>query len=102
MLAKPVVFGFAPRDWRALFPSRCCVFRLDSCPFCLLRSPTWGDGVQSTDWKAAVLRATPVVLAANPDLIIFVDGLQYSTDFTGALDLMCVYSFPSTQPPFPS
>jgi hypothetical protein len=54
--------------------------------------------VLSTDWKAAVLRATPVVLAANPDLVIFVDGLQYSTDFTGALDLLF---FSSLQPPLP-
>ena len=46
-------------------------------------SPTWGDGVQATDWKGAVERATPVVLTANPDLLILVDGLQYSTDFTG-------------------
>jgi hypothetical protein len=40
--------------------------------------------VQATDWKGAVERAAPVVLSANPSLLIFVDGLQYSTDFTGS------------------
>jgi len=35
--------------------------------------PSWGDGV---DWWAAAKRAGNAILAANPDVLVFVDGVQ--------------------------
>lgn len=46
-------------------------------------SPTWGSGVAATDWHAAATRAAAVVLAANPDLLIIVEGINYAGDLTG-------------------
>jgi endoglucanase len=41
---------------------------------------TWGDGNPLTDWQAAAERAGNAVLAANPHLLILVEGIQtYST-----------------------
>jgi endoglucanase len=37
---------------------------------------TWGVGNAATDWNAAAERAGAAVLAANPDLLIFVAGIQ--------------------------
>ncbi|MFJ4005099.1 cellulase family glycosylhydrolase [Streptomyces sp. NPDC090023] len=36
----------------------------------------WGCGDQATDWRLAAERAGNAVLAANPDLLIFVEGVQ--------------------------
>jgi endoglucanase len=37
---------------------------------------TWGDGNPKTDWKAAAERAGNAVLAANPNWLIFVEGVE--------------------------
>jgi len=37
---------------------------------------TWGVGNAATDWNAAAERAGAAVLTANPDLLIFVAGIQ--------------------------
>ena len=37
---------------------------------------TWGTGNASTDWKLAAEKAADAVLDANPDLLIFVQGIQ--------------------------
>ncbi len=37
---------------------------------------TWGDGNKATDWQAAAERAGNAVLAANPDWLIFVEGVE--------------------------
>jgi endoglucanase len=37
---------------------------------------TWGDGNAQTDWAAAAQRAGNAVLAANPDWLIIVEGIQ--------------------------
>ena len=51
------------------------------------RSPVWGGGSDTTDWRAAALRAATALLSARPSgLLIVVDGLSYSTDLTGAYD----------------
>jgi endoglucanase len=47
-------------------------------------SPTWGDGAARTDWKAAAERGAAAVLQENPGLLVFVQGLSYSTDLQGA------------------
>jgi endoglucanase len=38
---------------------------------------TWGDGNPSTDWRAAAERAGNAVLQANPDWLIFVEGIDH-------------------------
>ena len=37
---------------------------------------TWGDGTQSTDWRLAAERAGNAILAANPDWLIVVEGIE--------------------------
>jgi endoglucanase len=37
---------------------------------------TWGDGNPATDWRAAAERAGNAALAANPHLLIMVEGVQ--------------------------
>jgi endoglucanase len=37
---------------------------------------TWGDGNHATDWRAAAERAGNAVLAANPNWLIFVEGIE--------------------------
>jgi len=39
---------------------------------------TWGDGNMSTDWRAAAERAGNQILAVNPNLVIFVEGVEGS------------------------
>ena len=41
---------------------------------------SWGDGNVLTDWHAAAQRAGSAVLAANPHLLIMVEGVQYYKD----------------------
>lgn len=43
---------------------------------------TWG-GATSTDWHAAAQRGGNAVLAVNPNLLIFVEGINYSLDLSG-------------------
>jgi endoglucanase len=43
---------------------------------------TWGDGNRSTDWRLAAEQAGNAVLAANPDWLIIVEGIeQYHGDY---------------------
>jgi endoglucanase len=37
---------------------------------------TWGTGSESTDWNTAAEKAAAEVLAANPGLLVFVQGIQ--------------------------
>ena len=39
---------------------------------------TWGTGDEDTDWRLAAERAGNAILAANPYLLIFVQGVQWS------------------------
>jgi endoglucanase len=41
---------------------------------------TWGDGNALTDWHAAAERAGDAVLQANPDWLIFVEGIEHQGD----------------------
>ena len=51
------------------------------------RSPaTWG-GSSSTDWHAAAERGGNAVLAINPNLLVFVEGVSYAGDLTGVATL---------------
>jgi len=37
---------------------------------------TWGTGNLATDWDQAAARAATAILAVNPDILIFVEGVQ--------------------------
>jgi endoglucanase len=52
---------------------------------------TWGSGSESTDWNTAADEAAGEVLAANPDILIFVQGIQDNSSLSSAI--------PSTSPP---
>lgn len=39
--------------------------------------PSWGDGNIATDWKRAAQLGGNAVLAANPDLLVIIGGLEY-------------------------
>ena len=63
-----------------------------TCPCagsCVCTFPSW-DGPASTNWGEAAARAAQAILAINRDLLIIVQGLNYSTDFAG------VFSAPVT------
>lgn len=47
---------------------------------------TWG-GDPATDWHAAAERGGNAVLSVNPNLLIFVEGVNYALDLTGAANL---------------
>jgi endoglucanase len=41
---------------------------------------TWGDGNAVTDWRAAAQRGGNAILEANPDWLIFVEGIEHQAD----------------------
>jgi len=47
---------------------------------------TWG-GSATTDWRAAAQRGGNAVLAVNPHLLIFVEGVNYALDLSGVAAL---------------
>jgi endoglucanase len=47
---------------------------------------TWG-GAASTDWQAAAERGGDAVQSVNPNLLIFVEGVNYALDLTGVAAL---------------
>jgi endoglucanase len=52
------------------------------------QTPTWGGADPTLDWKRASAACASALLNLNSHLLIIVEGLNYSTDFTG------VYSNP--------
>jgi len=46
---------------------------------------TWDSGNPATDWKPAAEEAAAAVLAAHPDLLIVVEGINYAGDLKGAI-----------------
>jgi endoglucanase len=48
------------------------------------RVPVWGGTDPETDWRAAVERCGNAVLEENPNLLIIVEGVNFSSDFSGA------------------
>ena len=47
---------------------------------------TWG-GSSSTDWHAAAERGGNAVLGVNPNLLVFVEGVNYALDLSGVSSL---------------
>jgi aryl-phospho-beta-D-glucosidase BglC (GH1 family) len=39
---------------------------------------SWGDGNAATDWRLAAERAGNAILTVNPDLLVIVEGVQYT------------------------
>ncbi|MEU2051821.1 cellulase family glycosylhydrolase [Streptomyces bungoensis] len=56
----------------------------------------WGCGDQATDWRLAAQRAGNAVLSVNPDLLIFVEGVQSYNGVSGwwGGNLMGVAQYP--------
>jgi endoglucanase len=82
---QPAVVGADLRNEpRATLEEGCST--CDSCPCatCRCLEPTWGGSDPALDWAAAAERAGEAILAANPNLLIAVEGLAYSSDFRGA------------------
>jgi endoglucanase len=59
------------------------------------RSPaTWG-GSGSTDWHAAAQLGGNAVLAVNPNMLIFVEGVSYAGDLSGVASLPVQLNVPN-------
>eukprot|EP00494_Astrolonche_serrata_P018362 UN18555 len=43
--------------------------------------PVWGTGVARLDWRLEAEKVGNMVLDVNPNMIIFVEGLQYANRF---------------------
>jgi endoglucanase len=65
-------------DWKMLAG----IFRGNSTVFAfelgndLHGEATWGDGNNLTDWRLAAERAGNAVLSVNPDVLVFVEGIE--------------------------
>jgi endoglucanase len=83
-------------DWRAV------VLRYKNQPWVVgadLRNELrggaqWGGSDAQLDWHAAAERGGNAVLDANPNLLVMVEGPQYSTDFTAFAALPLVLKVP--------
>jgi len=84
-------------DWRAI------VQRYKHQPWVIgadlrneLRSgAAWGGGDPKLDWHAASERGGNAILTAHPDLLIMVEGPEYSTNFTAFAALPVTLKFPN-------
>lgn len=47
---------------------------------------TWGTGNVATDWNTAAEKAAAAVLAVNPHLLIFVEGVENNPQCSGAIN----------------
>ena len=55
-------------------------------------TPTWGGSDATLDWHGAAQRGGNAVLGVNPNLLVMVEGLNYSNDLTGVYSLPIVLS----------
>jgi endoglucanase len=84
-------------DWRAI------VLRYKGQPWVVgadlrneLRSGAkWGGSDPKLDWHAAAERGGNAVLAANPNLLVLVEGPEYSTNFTAFTSLPLKLNVPN-------
>lgn len=58
------------------------------------RAPAWGGTEPTLDWKRAAATCAAELLKLAPNLLIIVEGLNYSTDLTGAYGSPLVLSVP--------
>ncbi len=83
------------RDWTAMasrFRDQPMVVGADLRNEPRLRA-AWG-GPPETNWPAAAERAAEAVLGADPDLLVFVQGLHYGADLSGVRELPLVLALP--------
>jgi len=84
-------------DWRRI------VLRYKSQPWVVgadlrneLRSgAAWGGNDPKLDWHAAAERGGNIVLDVNPNLLVMVEGPQYSTNFTAFANLTLTLKIPN-------
>jgi len=57
--------------------------------------PTWGDGNNATDWRAAAQRGGNAILQTNPNLLIFVEGTNGAGDLTKAVQYQVILNIPN-------
>jgi endoglucanase len=80
---------------------------------CPCAVPAWGGSDPSVDWHAAAERGGDAVLAANPTLLVIVEGVAGATDLSGARALpvsllvpdrlvYSVHEYAAASPSFPS
>src|SRR5262249_22777081 len=79
--SQPAVVGVDPRNELrpALAPNApaTCTACGVGCP---CKTPTWGGGDPSVDWRAAAMLGGDAVLAVNSTLLVVVEGLGYALD----------------------
>jgi len=59
------------------------------------RTPVWGGGNSNIDWHKAAQLCGNAIHSVNPNLLIIVEGLAYSSDQTGVYTLPLVLSVPN-------
>jgi len=47
------------------------------------KQPDWGSGRKDTDWAAGALRGALAVIAQSPDVMVFIEGINFATDLSG-------------------
>lgn len=57
------------------------------------RKPNWNGG-DALDWRAAAKRGGDAVLAENPNLLVMVQGIDFSVDFTGVFGAPLQFEVP--------
>jgi endoglucanase len=73
-------------------PASCTDCDADAGCGCIV--PVWGGGDPATDWHAEAERVGNAVLAVNPNLLVIVEGVDYSLDLTGVAALPVVLDVP--------
>lgn len=58
-------------------------------------SPTWGTGSNVTDWRAAAQRTGNAVLEVNPDWLLFIESIDYSTNFKDVRKYPITFNVPN-------
>lgn len=87
-LSVPAVVGMDLRNEpRPVLDPTCQSCTRCPCMSCVCRYPVWGGLDPTLDWHGAAERAGNAILSVNPSLLIFVEGLGYSTDLKGAFVL---------------
>jgi endoglucanase len=46
-------------------------------------APTWFVGNKTTDWRTAAITLSNRLLAINPNLLLFIEGINYALDLSG-------------------
>ena len=47
------------------------------------RTPTWGTQNAETDWRQAAIKCAETLLKINPNLLMFIEGIDYALNLQG-------------------